>query len=160
MTFSFFGKLFGQNKINPSFDSKEKKDIQTLIEKTFPFVEDLLKKYGEFYPVASAIKPNDSIATVGTYDGDDRPQSQTVIDNLKTGLKAGAKKGQYKTVAIFYDVKTIDPNTKQKTDAVAIFVEHKVGKTAYIFYYPYELTQEHKINFSGSFGNATDKEIF
>ncbi len=162
MTFSFLGKLFGQSKSDTTMNraTNEMNDIQTLINSTFPFVEDLLKKHGEFYPVASAIEPNDSITMVGTHDGNDKPLSQIVIDNLKTVLKQGASKGQYKTIAIFYDVKTVDPNTKEKTDAIAVFVEHKEGKTAYIFYYPYKLTANRELTISKSFGSGTDKEIF
>ena len=50
-------------------------DIEKLLNSTLPFVKDLLKKYGEFFPLASAIKPNDSVAQVGTYDVNEKPLS-------------------------------------------------------------------------------------
>jgi hypothetical protein len=54
-------------------------DIEQQLNSTIPFVEDLLKKYGEFFPVASAVKTDGSIVQVGTYDGDEKPLS----DKLK-----------------------------------------------------------------------------
>lgn len=100
-------------------------DLERLLDATFPFVEDLLKKHGEFFPLASAIDKSDSITHVGTYDGDEQPKSDKVIADLKVGLREAAKNGDYKAIAIFYDVRVIDPNTNQKTDAVAVFVENK-----------------------------------
>jgi hypothetical protein len=45
--------------------------IQRLIDSTFPFVEDLLLKYAEFFPLAAAVTTNGNIAQIGTYAGDD-----------------------------------------------------------------------------------------
>lgn len=81
-------------------------------------------------------------------------------DSLKAGLKANAQKGEYKTIAIFYDVRTINPNTNEKTDAIAVFAEHINGNTAYDFYYPYKLIENKEICLSASFGNLTNKEVF
>ena len=133
-------------------------DIERLLDSTFPFVEELLKEHGEFFPLASAVKTNNSIAQVGTYDGDEQPLSNTVIADLKTAFRV--KKDDYKTIAIFYDVRVVDPNTNLKTDAVAVFVETKNDNTAYTFYYPYVLTTDKDLSFSDAWKNANDKEIF
>ncbi len=90
--------------------------LQRLFDSTFPFVEGLLKKNSEFFPVASAIKNNEDIAQVGTYNGDEKPLSETVIEQLKAAFKA--KQNEYKIIAIFYDVKV--SNADIKTDAVAV----------------------------------------
>jgi len=134
-------------------------DIQRLIDNTFPFVQDLLSKYGEFFPLASAVKTNDSITQIGIYDGDEHPRSDKVIADLKRGLKA--KQADYKCVAIFYDVKVSAPTTKLKTDAVAVFVETQSEKTGYIIYFPYLLTSDKKVKLTdGVWKEANDKEIF
>lgn len=74
-------------------------DIEKLLVSTMPFVEGLLKNHGEFFPLASAIKTNDSIAQVGTYDGDDRPLSDKLIVDLKKAFRA--KKDDYKPLQFF-----------------------------------------------------------
>ena len=129
-------------------------DIERLLDSTFPLVEDLLKDYGEFFPLASAIKTDETIAQVGTYDGDEKPLSNKVIADFKNAFKAKAK--DYKTIAI----KVVNPNTNSKTDAVAVFVETKIEGTAYVFYYPYSLTNDKQLTFSDSWKNKNDKEIF
>lgn len=133
-------------------------DFEHLLDATFPFVEDLLKKYGEFFPLASAIEKNDSIVQVGTYDGDERPLSDKVIADLKIGLKEGATTGKYKAVAIFYDVRAVDPNTNQKTDAIAVIVEN--NDVAYKLFFPYTLTKDSTLTFGESWRNDIEKEIF
>jgi len=133
-------------------------DFERLLDATFPFIEDLLKKHGEFFPLASAIEATDSIAQVGTYDGDEHPLSDKVIEDLKVGLKEGAKKGDYKAIAIFYDVRAIAPNTNQKTDAVAVIVEN--SSVAYKLFFPYTLTKGSVLTFGESWRNDIDKEIF
>ena len=135
-------------------------DFERLIDSTFPFVKDLLKKHGEFFPLASVIDKRDSIAQVGTYDGNEQPESDKVIADLKIGLREGAKKGEYKAIAIFYDVRVIDPKTNQKTDAVAVFVENKKDTKAYKLFYPYTLTKNSVLTFAVSWRNELEKEIF
>jgi hypothetical protein len=138
----------------------EMQDIQTIIQKSFPLIEELLKVQGEFYPVATVMNFDGTVSSIGAFDGDDYPLSKNVITNLKKTLQANFEKKNYKAIAIFYDVKTTDPNTNEKTDAVAVFTEHVDGKTAYYFYYPYKLAENNEAKFSVSFGNLTDKEIF
>ncbi|QEC67661.1 hypothetical protein FRZ67_10290 [Panacibacter ginsenosidivorans] len=134
--------------------------IMEILDATFPFVEDLLTKPGEFYPLSSAVDNKDSVAFVGTYDGDENPESNTVIKDLKAGLKQGVERGDYKAIAIFYDVKVIDPDTNQKTDAIAVIVESKDEEDAYTFYYPYKLTKDKNLNYGDSWKTKKEKEIF
>jgi len=151
----------GQVKENkPLTKANNMEDFERLLDATFPFVEDLLKKHGEFFPLASAIEKNDSIAQVGTYDKGEQPESDKVIADLKAGLREGAKNGDYKAIAIFYDVRVIDPNTNQKTDAVVVFVENKKDMKAYKLFYPYTLTKDSVLTFTESWRNETEKEIF
>jgi len=133
-------------------------DFEKLLDATFPFIEELLKKYGEFFPVASAIDNNESVSLVGTYDGNEQPSSDTVIADLKLGLIDGVKKDKYKAIAIFYDVRVTDPNTNQKTDAVSVFVEN--DSTACKLFFSYTLTNDRVLTFGESWRNDVEKEIF
>ena len=134
-------------------------DTQRLIDNTLPFVQDLLMKYGEFYPLASAVTIADSISQVGTYDGNDNPQSDKVILDLKRALRA--KQADYKSVAIFYDVSVIAPDTNQKIDAVAVFVESQSDDFGCIIYYPYVWTENNKLQLTDNVWKERNaKEIF
>jgi hypothetical protein len=153
---------WGQVQYNPTIVSSGKTvkmtDTERLLVSTLPFVEGLLKEHGEFFPLASAIMTNDSLAQVGNYNGDDKPLSNSVIADLKTAFRA--KKTDYKTIAIFYDVRVVDPNTNLKTDAIAVLVETKDENTAYTFYYPYVLTPGKQLSFSDPWKNVSVQEIF
>ncbi len=133
-------------------------DAERLLETTMPFVEDLLKQYGEFFPVASAIKINGDVAQVGTYNGDDHPLSSTVITELKDAFRA--KQADYTTIAIFYDVRVTHPSTISKTDAIAVFIESRDEETAYTIFYPYILTDNKQIVFAEAWKELSAKEIF
>ncbi len=132
-------------------------DVERILNTTFPFVEQLLEKYGEFYLVATAVKTDNSIAQIGTYNGDDHPLSTDVLSELKTAIRV--HKIDYRTVLIFYDVKVMDHHTNTKTDAVAVLVESANDDTGYLFFYPYQL-RDKKLFFSKSWRELNDKEIF
>lgn len=79
---------------------------------------------------------------------------------MKKTLKDEVRKDKIKAIAIFYDVKTTNPRTNEKTDAVAVFLEHKEGNGAYMFCYPYKLTDKNELTVGDSFGNTETREIF
>jgi len=151
----------GQVKENkPLTKGNNMEDFERLLDATFPFVEDLLKRHGEFFPLASAINKSDSITQIATYDGNERPLSEKIIADLKVGLREGVKRGDYKAIAIFYDVRVIDPNTNQKIDAVVVYVENEKDTKAYKLFYPYTLSKGNNVTFGESWRNEIEKEIF
>jgi len=133
-------------------------DAERLIESTMPFVEELLRNYGEVYPVAYAITANDSIAQVGVLNGNDQPLSSDLLEDLKKGIRA--KRIEYKTIAIFYDVRTVEPDSGNNTDAIAVYIESRVDNTAFTVYYPYSLTQNKHLTYSNPWKYKNEKEIF
>ena len=135
---------------------KNMNDIERLLNTTLPFVEDLLKKYGEFYPVAGAVKMDDSISQIGTYDGNEHPLSEDVIESLKKG--ALAYQSDYKAFAIFYNVSIMDSASKEKIDAIAVLVESRNVDESWTLYYSYTLTG-HQLSFCESWRIEKKREI-
>ncbi len=133
------------------------KHAELLLKTNMPFVEDLLVQYGEFFPVASAIKVTGEIVQVGTYGGSDCPLSSALIEDLKTALKA--KQADYLTVAVFYDVHVTNPNTNIKTDAIAVFIETLAEENAHTIFYPYTLTDQ-QLAFENTWKEFARKEVF
>ena len=71
------------------------------------------------------------------------------------------KQADYKSVAIFYDVSVIEPDTKQKIDAVAVFVESQSDDFGCIIYYPYVWTENNKLQLTDNVWKERNaKEIF
>jgi len=118
--------------------SDPKSEVEELMNDGIMFGEQLLEKYGEFFPFGRAMKPNGEIVSVAGYDGDEQPLSQDVIDLLKDGYRQAAKNGDYKATALFYDARVIPPNSENKTDAIAVALDHK-GNYSVVVYFPYKL---------------------
>ena len=130
-------------------------EIQNLLDKTLPFVTTLLKDYGEFYPLASAVNLNREVEQVLLEEDEenDFPTSATVIGELKKALSW--QKDEFIAIAIFYDVAL----KEEQTDAIAIFVEHKEENQAFTIYYPYKMIDS-EIVFSESWKVENEMEIF
>jgi len=130
-------------------------EIQNILDKTLPFVESLLKDYGEFYPLASAVNQNGEVEQVLLEEDEenDFPKSASVIGELKKKLRW--KRDRFKAIAIFYDVTV----KEEQTEAIAVFVEHKEEKQSFTFYYPYKVVEK-EIIFSKSWKVENEMEIF
>jgi hypothetical protein len=138
-------------------ETQELKDFETLINIFFPFAEELLRKYGEFLPYAGAINNQGEVISVGEYNSE-QEGSENMISKLKDSLKK--HKDTFIAGTVFYDVRTTDSASGEVTDAIAVFVEHKEGKTAFEFFYPYKISATDGLSIHESFGNSVTKEIF
>lgn len=130
-------------------------DIQNILDEMLPFVETLLKEYGEFYPVSAVVNTKQKVEHIILEEDEenDNPKSNSVIAELKKELRW--RKNEFLAVAIFYDVKI----KEEQTDAIAVFVEHKKEMEAYTFYYPYELIDNDLI-FGKSWKTIEKMQIF
>ena len=130
-------------------------EIQIILDTTFPFVKSLLKDYGEFYPLASALNIERNVEQILLEEDEenDLPKSTSVIGELKKEIRW--KRNQFLAIAIFYDVKL----KEKETDAVAIFVENEEESEAYTFYYPYKIIDNIPV-FSDSWKVKENIEIF
>jgi hypothetical protein len=130
-------------------------DIQNILDEIFPFVERLLKEYGEFYPIAAVVNVEQKVKHIILEEDqeNDFPESTSVIAELKKELRW--RKNEFQAIAIFYDVKV----KEEQTDAIAVFVEHKKEMEAHTFYYPYELIGNDLI-FGKSWKAIEKRQIF
>src|SRR5258708_30736337 len=101
-------------------NSTPKEECEALMNAFLPFAEKMLAQHGEFYPVGGAMQVDGSIAAVATYDGDEQPPSQKIIDWLMEAFRAGAQQKKYKATALISDICTVPPGATEKTDAVAV----------------------------------------
>ena len=130
-------------------------EIQNILNVTFPFVESLLKEYGEFYPLASVAKTDNTVEQLLNFETDENefPKSTSIIESIKKELRL--KQNEYIAIALFYKVKLKEENT----DAIAVYVEHKLENFAYTLYYPYEIIKN-ATAFSDSWKTIEQMEIF
>jgi hypothetical protein len=139
-------------------ETKEIEDVQALINIFFPFGEELIVKFGEFYPYAGAATVGGEFVSVGFHEDNKHLSSAKVVENLKNSLKKESEK--FIVVAVFFEVKTKDADTGESQDAIGVFVEHKDGGEAYEFFYPFTLAEDDNFVVADSYGNAVPREIF
>lgn len=128
-------------------------DIQILIDKMFPFVENLLKKYDEFFPFAVALDKNNLIQDIEPEYDTEKPDSDVVIAELKR--KINKSKKDFIAFTIFYEVFLPD----DKTRAVAVKVEHAKENFPFILYYPFRFIGK-EISFETAWKTRTEYEVF
>ncbi len=135
-----------------------KADSQELIDSVLPFAEQMLAEHGEFFPYGGAMKPNGEIISIGATDGDEHPPSSELISLLKNALMKSAKSKEYKAVALVYDVRVPLPETGEKSDAIAIDLDHESGYSIIVFL-PYSL-RNGQLELGQIFAQAGSNDIF
>ena len=115
-----------------------KVEAEELLNAVLPFAQQMLEKYGEFIPYGGAMKPNGEIVSVAGYDGDEYPPSQEIIELLKDAFRDAGRNGTYRATAIVFDVRVIPPDCEEKTDAVAVALDH-IENYSVVVLFPYQL---------------------
>jgi hypothetical protein len=119
-------------------DTSAKDESKLLVDELLPFAQKLLSEHGEFFPFGATINVDGVIGLAGAATGDDHPPSSELISILRGAFAKKAKAGEVRAVAIAYDVLVQHPNASEKTDAVAIDIEHRDSYCVTVFF-PYSL---------------------
>jgi hypothetical protein len=123
-----------------------------------PFAEKLLEQHHEFFPYGMALKLDGKVTSVASYDGREQPPSPDVIRLLKKGLSESARAGEYKATAIVYDVRVQLPSSQEKSDAIAVQLDHR-DHYSVVVYLPYRL-ESGKVAIGEPFANDGRYDIF
>ena len=138
--------------------SDAKSEVESLMNSALPFAEKMLAEHGEFFPFGEAMKPNGEIVSIGAQGESEQPPSQELIDILKNAFRAAAASGEYKATAIIYDIRTIPPGESEKTDAIAVALDH-VDDYSVVVIFPYSINGT-SVTVSAPFAQRGDGEIF
>ena len=135
-----------------------KAESQQLMNAVLPLAEQLLSQYGGFFPYGGAMTPSGEIISIAAYDGDERPPSSEVISMLQRGFISAAQSGGYKATALVYDVRVPLPETGEKSDAIAIALDHESGYSVVVLL-PYKLTEQ-ELRFGRMFAQPGENVVF
>src|SRR6266567_4747931 len=105
----------------------QKQELESLLDAALPFAKQMLTNHGEFYPYGATIDHKGQISNVGGYTGDEHPKSTELIDLLKAAYRRDGETDKIMACALVYDIRTIPPGQTQKTDAVAVDLDHRDG---------------------------------
>ena len=135
-----------------------KADCEVLIGAVMPFAEQMLSNHGEFLPFGGAMRSDGELVSVAGYDGDEHPQSSDVIRLIKDGFIESARQGQFKATALVYDVRTTIPSTGEKSDAIAVSLNHR-DRYSVVVFFPYKINGG-KLIVGDAFAQAGEADIF
>ncbi|ATL49420.1 hypothetical protein COR50_20810 [Chitinophaga caeni] len=133
------------------------KEIQALLDVTLPFATELLEKYGEFYPIAAAMQGDGSIMHIGSFDGNEYPTAEKLIEDLKEVFRESTK---LIAGVILFDVNVINPEIGEPVDAITAWVESADMDTAFFFYHPYARDEKGQLSFKKGWLAVKEKEVF
>lgn len=123
-----------------------------------PLAKRMLQEYGEFLPYGAAMTPEGEVVSVAGQDGRERPPSQDIINLLRKSFRESAKSNEYKATGIFFDVSVVVPGTNEKTDAIAIALDHRENYSV-VLYIPYKLASG-KLSCGQIFASPGSNDIF
>jgi len=115
-----------------------KAQCEELLNAVLPVAKKFLAAHGEFYPFGASMKPDGQIVQTAAYDGREHPPSEPLIDLLRQSFRAQGKDGAIIASATVYDVRTIPPGATDKTDAVAVELDHRDSYSVTVLF-PYTI---------------------
>jgi hypothetical protein len=107
-----------------SASEQAQNDVDSLLNAALPFAQEMLERHGEFFPYGVAIDLDGAEHMVSTYDGDERPPSQAVLETLVQGYRE--QRDGLRAIALVADV------LANGSDAIRVEVEHREGQAMYV----------------------------
>jgi hypothetical protein len=138
--------------------SDPKADCHALMNFVLRFAKQMLTTQGAFFPFGGAMRPDGQLVAIGGCDGNEHPQSVDVIALMNDGFIAAAREGEYaniKATAIVYDARVKLPSTEEKSDAIAVSLNHRSVKVLY----PYKIDSR-KLVLGTVFAQKGEADIF
>lgn len=124
----------------------EKSEI-LIIKGIKKYAKAFLENMGGFYPFAIGLNNKDQIVSIAASNGEEFPDSKTLIDLLEKSIPHEINKKEFKLAAICVDVfiKKIIDNKENKRDAIEIrFISSDNRKTVNLFY---KIDSKNKVSF-------------
>ena len=139
-------------------DPTAKLECQGLINALLPLAKKMLAQHGEFFPIGGGLQPDGEIAVLAAHEGEERPPSQKLIDSLLATFRQAAAAKTYRATAILFDVRTVPPGATEKTDAVAVRLDHESGYSVIVMY-PYRI-ESGEVQLSAPFATRGPGDVF
>jgi len=143
----------------PHDNATQKKQLESLIDATLPFAQQMLNDHGEYFPFGATMSPDGKVTLVGGDPDGEHPKSTDVIALLKQGYRREGAFGKIMACALVYDVRTTPPGATEKSDAIAIDLNHRDGMSVTMLY-PYRVGPNKKVVFGEPFARKGTDDIF
>ena len=135
-----------------------KNECEILLDALLPFGEEQLKKYREFYPYAAVMCMDGSVELTASYDGNEHPESKTVLEDLRKIHRQLAAEGSIKASGIAWNA-TVASADGKPSDAIVVSLEH-MDAYSVIVCEPYKLGLFKKVKLGELFAMPGRNDVF
>ncbi len=104
------------------------------------------------------MRPDDEVVSIAGYNGSEHPKSVEIIALMKEAFIAAAHKNEYKATAVVYDVRVVLPSNEEKSDAIAVSLNHRDGYSVVVLF-PYKIDAA-KLVWGKIFAHKGEADIF
>lgn len=134
-------------------------DLDALINAVLPLAQQMLAKYGEFYPIGAAVNVEGQPGIVGCMPESDHPEAEEVIDMLTTELQAEARNHEIRASVVCFDGRAIRPGETAQVDAICAHLEQDSGECVAVFL-PYRKEISGQVTYGELFAGPLTPRIF
>jgi hypothetical protein len=134
-------------------------DIDALLNAVLPFAQQMLGKYGEFYPIGASMNAAGEVGLVGVMPESEHPEAREIIDLLMAQLVDEAGKHGIRASVICFDGSAIPPGESAKRDAICAHLEHESGICVAAFL-PYRKEISGQVTYGELFAGQLKPQIF
>ena len=104
-----------------------REECEILLDALLSTAERLLRKNGEFYPIGATLTAEDEVSfSAASYDDDDYPESQRVMNDLILSHRELAAQQHIKASGIAFNAAVAAPDGAESA-AILITLEHASG---------------------------------
>ncbi|MCX6955248.1 MAG: hypothetical protein NTV51_24100 [Verrucomicrobia bacterium] len=139
--------------------SAQKQQLEELLAAARPLAHTMLEQHAEFFPYGATMGLDGKITSVAGDTGDEHPRSREIITLLKRGYREQGASGKLLACALVYDVRVVPPGRTEKTDAIAVDLDHRDGMSV-TMYYPYKIGSDKEVVSGEFFATQGRDDIF
>jgi len=132
-----------------------REQLDAILDTLIRFAQQQLAKRGAFHPFGASVLLSGEINLDAVYE--EGQQFQVMIDVLVDGFRS--RRHEYSVIGICFDARVIDPNTGEKTDAIAVSLEG-VNDDAVTVYLPYSRSRFRGMKYGEIFATAGERQVF
>lgn len=134
-------------------------DLDAVLNAVLPLAQQMLAKYGEFYPIGAAVNMEGQPGLVGCMPESEHPESEEVIELLLAELRGQALKHEIRASAMCFDGSATPPGEAAPMDAICAHLEHESGECLAVFL-PYRKEISGQVTYGELFAGRLMPSIF
>ncbi len=134
-------------------------DLDALLNAVLPLAQQMLAKYGEFYPLGAAMNTGGKVGLIGCMPESEHPESQEVIDLLVAELRDQAGKQGIRASVLCFNGSASPPGEEAKVDTICVHLEQAAGECV-AAYLPYRKEIHGQVTYGELFASPLMPQIF